>query len=107
MIDSRSVQSIVEESEFGTLAYNDRCSIDFDGRDILVRYNGLAKSPVIVGKYNEEDESFYFETTIKFSSWTAEDDGFGKFGYVSEAIGNLVELANYLNTHTFYVSEED
>lgn len=107
MIDARSVQNIVEESEFGTLAYNDRCSIDFEGRDIRVRYNGIAKSPVVVGKYNEEDESFYFEISILFSSWKADDDGFGKFGYVSEAINNLVELANYLNTHTFYMTEED
>lgn len=107
MINIKSVKKIVKESEFGTLAYNRECSVEFEGRTIKVRYNDLAKGPVVIGKYNEEDDSFYFEVTIKFSAWEADDDGFGKFGYVSEAIGNLVELANYLNTHTFYISEED
>ena len=104
------VQKTIDQSEFSTLSYNKHCSYEFEDHDIIVTSDELNRSPKVIGYYkegNKDNNRFWYEVKIQLPYSVVGDDGFGEFGYLSRAVKALVDLANYLNKHTFYFTEED
>ena len=96
------VMDYFKNSELEQICYSNHCEMEYSGSDIIIHSADLGSDVILVCQYNEDDDYFWFEVTMKFTDTVLSSDEYGDFHYISRNIADLTNVANYISEQTFY-----